>query len=206
MGIVQKLKKELETENRAGVYGVGTVTDPYQPLESEYELTRGCLSLLKRHRASVSILTKSNLVLRDLDILRSWKAAEVGISIGCAEMNAANLLEPGAVPPDKRFKALQKLTDDGVSAYLMAAPIVRGLSDSDGSIAELVNLAGQSGVRRIIWDGFNPKPIASRRMAVALSSAGIDSGPQLSSKEVERIRKVFSEECCGRGIVLEDAF
>src|SRR5512137_1135841 len=64
--IVAALKKQLEKKSQ-GVFGIGTVTDPYQPLEKEYELTRGCLSLLRRKGASVSILTKSDLVTRDLD-------------------------------------------------------------------------------------------------------------------------------------------
>ena len=206
IGIVQCLKRELEKERAAGVYGIGTVTDPYQPLEKEYELTRGCLALLKRHAARVSILTKSDLVLRDLDILRSWTGAEVGISIGCADRDVAKLLEPGAATPDKRFMALQKLSEEGVSAYLMAAPIVRGLSDSNGSIAELVRLAGESGVHRIIWDMFNPKPMASERMAKALSSAGLEMGAHHTAADAESIRKVFIEECRRSGIHLEEAF
>jgi DNA repair photolyase len=206
IGIVQNLKRELEKGHKAGVYGIGTVTDPYQPLEKEYELTRGCLVLLKRHAARVSILTKSDLVLRDLDILRSWKDAEVGISIGCADGDVAKLLEPGAPSPDKRFKALQKLSGEGVNSYLMAAPIVHGLSDSDESIAELVGLAGKSGVHRIIWDKYNPKPMASRRMAKALSSAGLEMGANHTAADAERTRKVLIEECRRSGIVLEAAF
>jgi DNA repair photolyase len=206
IGIVQSLKRELEKEKAKGVYGIGTVTDPYQPLEEEYELTRGSLALLRRHGARVSILTKSDLVLRDLDILSSWKGAEVGISIACADRDVAMLLEPRAPSPDRRFKALQKLSEEGVSTYLMAAPIVRGLSDSDRSIAELVRLAGRSGVHRIIWDKFNPKPVASNRMAKALSSAGLEVGTHHTAAGEERIRKIFIEECSRCGIELEAAF
>jgi DNA repair photolyase len=144
--------------------------------------------------------------LRDLGILRSWTGAEVGISIGCADRDVAELLEPGAATPDKRFRALQKLSEEGVSAYLMAAPIVRGLSDSKGSIAELVRLAGESGVHRIIWDMFNPKPMASERMAKTLSSAGLELGAHHTAAEAESIRKVFIEECHRSGIDLEEAF
>jgi DNA repair photolyase len=205
IGIVQSLKRELEKDT-AGVYGVGTVTDPYQPLEKEYELTRGCLALLKRYGARVSILTKSDLVLRDMDILRSWTNVEVGISIGCANQDVAKLLEPGAATPGRRFRALQKLSEEGVSAYLMAAPIVRGLSDSEESIAELVRLADESGVHRIIWDKYNPKPMASDRMVRALSSAGLEMATQDMAAGEERMRRVFVEECRRSGIDLEEAF
>ncbi len=206
IGIVQSLKMELEKGRTAGVYGIGTVTDPYQPLEKEYELTRGCLSLLKRHAARVSILTKSDLVLRDLEILRSWTGAEVGISIGCADRNVAKVLEPGAPAPDKRFRALQKLSEEGVDAYLMAAPIILGLSDSEASIAELVRLAGESGVHRIIWDKYNSKPMASDRMARTLSSAGLGRTANHADEDAENVRKVLVEECRRSGIDLEDAF
>ena len=206
IGIVQNLKRELEKERAEGVYGVGTVTDPYQPLEKEYELTRGCLALLKRNVASVSILTKSDLVLRDMDILRSWRGAEVGISIGCADRDVAKLLEPGAPTPDNRFRALQKLSEEGISVYLMAAPIIRGLSDSDGAIAELVRLTGESGVHRIIWDKYNPRPMASARMARVLSSAGLEMEVPHTSADAGRVRKVFLEECRRFGIDLEEAF
>jgi len=205
-GIVQCLKRELEKAPAEGVYGVGTVTDPYQPLEKEYELTRGCLALLKRHEAKVSILTKSDLVLRDLDILGSWAGAEVGISIGCVDQDIAKLLEPGAATPAKRFSALKRLSEEGVSAYLMAAPIILGLSDSNGSIAELVRFAAESGVHHIIWDKYNPKPMASARMARVLSSAGLKTEAHHTSADVERVRKILREESHRFAIDLEEAF
>jgi DNA repair photolyase len=206
IGIVQQLKRELEKGHATGVYGIGTVTDPYQPLEKEYELTRGCLAILKRHGARVSILTKSDLVLRDLDILRSWAGAEVGISIGCVDRDLARLLEPGAAAPEKRLTALRRLSEEGVPTFLMAAPIISGLSDSNQSVAELVRLAGECGVRRIIWDKYNPKPMASRRMAKVLSSAGLEMRALHTPADVARIRKVLMEECGSSKIVLEDAF
>ncbi len=205
-GIVQRLKKELDRGGPRGVYGVGTVTDPYQPLEKEYELTRGCLAMLRRHGARASVLTKSALVLRDLDILRGWEGAEVGMSIGSADRSVTDLIEPHAPPPERRFQALGKLSGEGVPAYLMAAPIIRGLTDSKGSVSEIVRLAGESGVRRIMWDKYNQKPVASARLAGVLASAGIVMGRCHTAAEVREIRAFFCAECARSGIELLDAF
>lgn len=205
-GIVQKLKKELERGGTKGVYGIGTVTDPYQAVEKEYELTRGCLAILRRYDARVSVLTKSDLVLRDLDILRSWRGAEVGISIGSVDRKVTDLIEPGAPAPDRRFQALKRLSDEGVPVYLMAAPIIRGITDSRESIAELVRMANESRVKRIMWDKYNPKPMASARLRTVLASRGVEMSACHTEAEVREIRAFFRKECLHFGIDLLDAF
>ena len=205
INIVSRLKKELE-KGTEGVYGVGTVTDPYQPAEREYELTRGCLVLLKRANAKVSILTKSALVLRDLDVLTGWDGAEVGISIGCTDDDVAAITEPGACPPSRRFNALAELTRADVSSYLMAAPILPGVCDSEESLKDLVARAGSVGVRKIIWDVFNPRPFATSRLNRALTSRGLAASPSHKRDWIAALRSIMYRECASRGIELEDAF
>ena len=203
--IAQKLKKEL-SKRCAGVYGVGTVTDPYQQLEAKYELTRGCLSVLKRHRAKVSILTKSDLVLRDLELLSDWPEAEVGISIGSVDIEVSSVLEPGAPPPVRRFRALKRLVDAGVATYLMAAPIIPTVSDSDEAIRQLVVAADASGVRRIIWDCWNPKPLARSRLEAVATGAGLIDSPGSLSFSCDAAGAMLKAECASRGIELVYAF
>ncbi len=202
---VSKLEKDLK-KSPHGVIGIGTVTDPYQPLEKEYELTRRCLVLLKEAGARISILTKSDLVLRDIDILTGWPDAEVGISIGCLDEQIASAVEPGASSPDRRFLALRELNDAHVNTYLMAAPIIPGLCDSEEALVELVRKAGGAGVRRIMWDKFNPKPLATSRLRIC--SLQIDAHklrPQ-AGHDVARTQSILERECSHRGIVLENAF
>lgn len=203
--IVTMLRKELARGPR-GVYGIGTVTDPYQPLESKHGLTRGCLALLKGKGARISVLTKSDLVLRDLDILRGWKGAEVGLSIGCVDEQVAPVIEPGAPPPRRRLKALSELSSAGVEVYLMAAPIIPGLSDGEEMIVELVSSAHDAGVKRIMWDKWNPKPVASTRLSLAL--AELDGGvPQgVPAGRLESMRRVLVRECASRDIELVSGF
>lgn len=205
INIVSRLKRELE-KGAKGIYGIGTVTDPYQPAEREYELTRGCLVLLKRANARVSLLTKSDLVLRDLDVLAGWDGAEVGISIGCPDDDVAAITEPGACPPSQRFRTLAELSRAGVSSYLMAAPILPGVCDSEESLKDLVARAGGVGVRKIIWDVFNPKPLATSRLNGALTSRGLVASPQHKGERIAALRSIMYRECSSRGIEFEDAF
>ena len=202
--IVSRLRFELAKQAK-GVYGLGTVTDPYQPLEKEYCLARGCLELLKRHEASISILSKSDLVLRDLDLLSGWDGAEVGVSIGTVDSDLAAWLEPGAPSPCKRFEALRTLSSAGICTYLMAAPIIPGISDSEDSLQELVARAHESHVRRIMWDKYNPKPVASSRLRRALDAHGFELKP-FSMEQLNNTRSVLARECRRHGIELDDAF
>ena len=204
VNIVSKLKKELERGNK-GVYGLGTVTDPYQPLERKRELTRGCLLLLRRAGASVSILTKSDLILRDLDLLSGWDDVEVGVSVGIVDDRLASMIEPLASSPTKRFEVLRSLADSGISTYLMAAPIIRGVSDSTESLSRLVAKAADADARRVIWDIYNPKPLADVRLRKALSAEGIELRRH-SPEEVLRIRSDLLRVARRNGIKLEDAF
>jgi DNA repair photolyase len=205
VNIVQRLKRELESRVE-GVYGIGTVTDPYQPIEKEYELTRGSLSLLKRSGARISVLTKSDLVLRDADLLRSWDDAEVGMSISCLDDSIARIVEPRAPPPRRRLHALADLSSDGVSTYLMFAPIVPGLGDSDEDLREVVREAKEASVKSIMWDGFNPKPIALTRLNTALLEHGMEPRGAFSCSDTSRIRSVLMKEGSSQGIRVDDAF
>jgi DNA repair photolyase len=205
VNIVQKLKKELEKDVE-GVIGIGTVTDPYQPVERKFELTRGCLTLLQRHRARASILTKSSMVLRDLDILRSWPEVEVGISISTMDGSITDLIEPGASPPRERMDALSELGRSGVSAYMMLAPVVAGISDTDESLRTLIREASRASVRYVMWDMFNPKPLASARLKERLSSRGGQQAMSGSKESAARVRKSLEEACSAEGLRLVDAF
>ena len=205
VNIVQRLRREL-SRRCEGVYGVGTVTDPYQPLEARHELTRGCLSILKRSEARTSILTKSNLVLRDMDILSEWPDLEVGLSVGTVDERTAAVIEPGAPSPESRFEPLRKLADSGISVYLMAAPIIPTISDAEPSLRRLVELADLSGVRRIMWDGWNPKPIAKKRLEVSVSNSWLMEPIDGTRRLGPDVVSVLRAECRSRCIDLIDAF
>jgi len=201
---VQMLARQLERRPE-GTFGLGTVTDPYQPLEKDYRLSRGSLLELKRMGSPVSVLTKSDLVVRDLDLLSSWRGAEVGISIGIVDDGLARALEPGAPVPTRRFEALRHLSSEGIDAYVMAAPIVPGICDSEESLKTLVRRTADAGVRRIMWDKFNPKPIAQGRLRLAASRLSIDVG-ESNPSWIEAVSSVLRRECEQNHVELIDAF
>lgn len=205
VNIVSKLESEL-AKRSTGVYGIGTVTDPYQPVEREYELTRGCLELLKKHRASVSILTKSDLVLRDMDLIAACNEAEVGISVGSSDQGIASMVEPGAPSPERRFHALRALSAAGISTYLMMAPLIPGISDSQENIASVFEHARNASVKRVIWDKFNSKPIATSRLKKTLQARGLIFKSANSTGDLRALQDIVRRECVKVGLDLSDAF
>jgi len=124
------LSKEIKVLKK-GVVGLGTVTDPYQPAEKKYELTRRCLELLLLHDIPVCIQTKSSLVLRDMDLLNEFSHAEIGITLTSLDENIGKRLEPGAPGADERLDTLQKLSKNGIRTWVFFGPVMPYLIDID---------------------------------------------------------------------------
>ena len=124
------------------------VTDCYQPLERRYRLTRACLEVAADHRNPVTILTRSGLVTRDLDVLRrlhAHGAVAVTFSVPVVDAELQRAIEPGAPSPAVRFAAMRTLADAGIPVGVSLAPIVPGLSDS--GIPETLERAREAGAR-----------------------------------------------------------
>ena len=136
----------------------GTVCDPYQPVEKKYELTRRCLEKLVPYKHEVSILTKSNLVVRDLDILQQFKECEVGFTITSLDKKIKDIFEPGSPPVARRFGALEKLADNGIPTWVFVAPVMPSLTDSEKDMTTLFGRAEKAGARYILFDTLNPYP------------------------------------------------
>jgi DNA repair photolyase len=132
------LKREI-TRKKPGRVWVSGVCDPYQPLEARYKLTRQCLEILAENAWTVTIQTRSPLVLRDLDILMKGKDFEAGLSITTADDGVRKLFEPGAPPIKERVKALDKLHQAGIRTYAMIAPILPGVEDLPAILAGKVD-------------------------------------------------------------------
>ena len=113
-----------EIRSKRGVIGIGTVTDPYQPLEKSCLVTRKCLMEIIRHDNPISILTKSDLVVRDIELITATKRPEVGITITSVDDRISQAFEPGAPLPSRRLEALAKLTKAGLNTYAMVGPVL----------------------------------------------------------------------------------
>ena len=124
------------------------VTDPYQPVEKELELTRSCLKVLAFCRQPVEIITKNYLVTRDLPLLAElaqYEAAAVNLSITTLDPELANKLEPRASTPARRLKAIERLTEAGIPVGVMASPMVPGLNDHE--LPSILKAAADAGAR-----------------------------------------------------------
>jgi len=129
------LEKELGAPSyRCRPMAMGTNTDPYQPVERQYQVTRSILEVLARYKHPVSIVTKSALVMRDIDILAPMAAerlAKVFVSVTSLDHRLARKMEPRASTPARRIEALRKMTEAGIPTGVMFAPAIPGLNDHE---------------------------------------------------------------------------
>jgi DNA repair photolyase len=146
---VERLRAELRAPKWTGEsIAMGTNTDPYQHAEGKYHLTRGIIDVLAEAKNPFSILTKSTLILRDLNpLVRAASRTDVAVnfSVGCLDRSVWKLTEPGTPPPDQRLAALRRLTEAGVSCGVLVAPVLPGLSDSDDQLRAAVEAAADAG-------------------------------------------------------------
>ncbi len=147
-----RLRAELRQGRDKGLpIALGTATDPYQPAERQFEITRRMLEVFAEFRGlDLSITTKSVLILRDLDVLQSLAARHrfsVHMTVTTHDERLARQLEPKAPPPAQRLEAVQKLAQAGVRVGLNAMPILPGLNDAPGMLDALASQAAQAGAR-----------------------------------------------------------
>jgi DNA repair photolyase len=130
---------------------IGTATDPYQPAEKEYGVTRACLEeLAKRDGLSISIITKSDQIVRDIDILKiiaAKSALSVNITVTTLKPRLARLLEPRAPRPDLRLAAVKKLREAGLNVGVSASPLVPCITDGEGELEAVAEAAKQAGAQ-----------------------------------------------------------
>ncbi len=132
---------------------IGAATDPYQPAEGRYRLTRACIRLLAAHGTPFGIITRGPLVVRDLDVLQEAARripVSVNISIPSLDERVWRTTEPGTAPPRQRLRALKILRDGGIRVGVALAPILPGISDSPESMAAVVRAAREAGAS-FLW-------------------------------------------------------
>ena len=127
---------------------VGTATDPYQPAEGRYRLTRTCLERLSGARTPVALITRGPMIVRDIDVLSDAArsaGASVTFSVPTLDHDVWRLTEPGTAPPRQRLRALRQLVEAGLDVGVGMAPILPGISDSPDSLAAVVRAARDAG-------------------------------------------------------------
>jgi len=154
---------------RVGVVGISTITDPYQPIELKEELTRRSLNVLLSSGFRVSVQTKSDLVLRDLDILRRFKdRVDVGFTITSPNDSLMRPLEPRSPIPSRRAEALRRISSEGIETWIFYGPVIPYVNDGDDEVSEILKLAKETG-SKVLIDKLHVKPWIVKSLGDALS-------------------------------------
>jgi DNA repair photolyase len=148
---VDVLRRELDRPawTREQV-AVGTATDPYQPIEGHYKLTRRAIEALARGRTPIGLVTKGPMVVRDIDVLQEQSRAAgctIYMSVPTVDEDAWRILEPGTAHPLQRLRAVRELVKAGINAGVLMAPIVPGFSSSRSKLEQTVKAIADHGAR-----------------------------------------------------------
>ena len=146
------LENELSRKKDHGVVGIGSMSDTYNPNELKYEQTRGALKLLSKYNFGVSIDTKSDLILRDLDLLKEINSKNnviIKFTITTPNDELSKIIEPHVCVSSKRFEAIRVLSESGIYTGIMMNPVLPFITDNPTDIKRLVRLAHESGAKFI---------------------------------------------------------
>ena len=159
------LRSELKKVKREEEIAIGTATDPYQPAERRFEITRAILEELARHSGlTIGIVTKSNLVTRDVEILRrvgERNRISVNVTVTTVDAELARKLEPRAPRPDLRLEAVRQLNLAGVDAGVICAPVLPEITDGTRDLEALVKAASEAGAKWIFANPLFLKPCSA---------------------------------------------
>ena len=187
--VVERLTKELTFVR--GTIGIGTVTDPYQPAEKRFQLTRQCLQRISRTDCPIHMHTKSDLILRDIDILSQIDGL-IAVTITSIEERWSKITEPGAPMPAERLDTLAGLTDAGLNTYALIGPVLSHLEGKEEMFADAI---ADTGVRLAYIDRLNNRPLLNSR----LSRMNIGGG---SIESIEKMRR----RLMSKGVTVKDVF
>jgi len=153
VNIAEVLRLELARRTwQRELVAIGAATDPYQPAEGRYRLTRRCLQVLAAARNPLSLITRGPLVVRDIDVLQeASRRAEVSVNLSVPTLDERvwRTTEPGTPPPRQRLRAVRRLVDAGIKAGVGVAPILPGLSDRPEQLDEVVRAARDAGATHL---------------------------------------------------------
>lgn len=175
--LIPRLRREA-SKLKGETISISNSSDPYPNLEAETGLTRKCLEILSEHNCKLQIITKSDLVIRDFDLLKEVPSM-VSMTITTDDDATAKLIEPNAPPASARLKALETLVEEGIPATCRIDPIIPFLNDNPEN---LVRTLGSLGVKHVTCSTYKVKPDNWKRFARAL--------PRLS----EKLRRLYFEK------------
>jgi DNA repair photolyase len=195
------LRQELRRVKPGEQIAIGTATDPYQPAERCFEVTRAILEELGRHEGlELGIVTKGNLILRDLDLLNQVGRKNrlmVTVTITTLNVDLARILEPRAPRPDLRMETVRKLNQAGIRAGVSCAPVLPGITDSLRNLEALVRATAEAGGKHIFANPLFLKPCSAAVFLPFLE----EEFPQLAADYRQRYKdRAFLPKTYGKRI------
>jgi len=178
---IENLEKDLRQIAKGAVVELSSSSDPYPPIEIQLELTRKSLEVLGRNGFRILITTKSDIVVRDIDILLRYPSA-VMITITTLDQGVAKVLEPGAPPPDRRIEAVRKLSRAGIPVGIRIDPVIPMINDDPEKLRELVNIARDAGALQITTSTYKARGDSLKRLQEAF--------PDIA----EKLRRMYVDE------------
>jgi len=209
------IQRELRSKRRTGVIGTGAMSDPYNPMEKEYKLTRGALELINTYRFGVAIATKSDLVTRDIDMLKmisQHSPVLIKLTITTCDDELCKKIEPNVACSSQRYSAIKQLSENGIFVGILLMPVLPFIEDNEQNISEIIRLARENGARFI----YPAMGVTLRQNQRAWYFQKLDqSFPNLKEQYIERygssyqcpspraneLWQLFKSECKGFGIL-----
>jgi DNA repair photolyase len=159
--LIARVERDLKQADKNLLISMSNSSDPYPPMEAKLKLTRSCLELFLRENRRVQIITKSDLVTRDTDLLQKMSCV-VSFTVTTLNRALSRKLEPGASSPERRLRAMKKLSDAGIPTSLRLDPIIPNLNDAE--VEKIVETAAAHGASHITSSTFKPRPDSWRRV------------------------------------------
>lgn len=153
---IEIIRKELQSKRRKGVVGTGAMSDPYNPFEEKYELTRQALKLIDEYRFGIGIATKSDLITRDIDILKkiqSHSPVIVKMTITTFDDELCKKIERKVCTSNKRFEAIKKLSDNNIYTGILLMPLLPFINDNEENIKNIIKKAYECGAKFVFSYG-----------------------------------------------------
>ena len=206
------IKKNLKSKKTKGVVGTGAMSDPYNPFEEKYMLTREALKLIDDNRFGICIATKSDLVTRDIDILQriqSHSPTMVKITITTYDDELCKKVERNVCPTSDRFKAIKKLSDNGIYVGVLLMPVLPFINDNEENIKNIIKSAYESGAKFVFSYGLgvtlrqNQREYYFEKLRKIFPNQNLDKkyidtfGESYinSARNYEHLYKIFKQEC-----------
>ena len=168
---INLIEKDLKSKRKKGIVATGAMSDPYNPFEEKFLLTRKALELIDKYNYGAAIATKSDLIIRDIDVLKRIKEHSpvlCKITITTADDELSKKIEPNVCLSSERFKAIKKLSDEGIYTGILLMPILPFINDTEENIISIVRKAKENGAK-FVYPAFGVTLRSNQRIHFLIS-------------------------------------